>query len=381
MASLGEDLAHIRKEQELSLEDINEATKIPTRTLRSIEDNSIFDDFETNATYIRSYVRSYAKALSIDEKQIIYALNKIAKNDYSGSLQSYLTEKPKKSFEFDNSDEKAGEEIEPSVDDSENITNDQSPEVQTGTSSPKESKSSQYTSSASSTTPPDVESIDWVDMGQRFKPLKSVGSKTWISLSTILVLAIIVGAFFYLNEADSSNSTATNNSNVTNQQENPSEAVTTDSLELNIVPSPEQGDTLNQQEVTSGQDLPNENLTALPDTLIMVVYAAYGRLEPVRVYTDIMDDINPYWIEQGEAVRFDFVNDIDLRGQISNMVLLMNGHPIQNIRAEFYNSETRMLEISRSYFENDTSWLAPAPDSLAIDAPPPSVIRERPSFN
>src|SRR6056297_2691190 len=117
MASLGRDLAHIRKEQELSLEDIYETTKIPVRILRSIEDDSIFDDFENNATYIRSYVRSYAKALPIDEKQIIYALDKVAKNDYSGSLQSLLKDTPKKTFEFDEGEETPDEDKETTGDD------------------------------------------------------------------------------------------------------------------------------------------------------------------------------------------------------------------------------------------------------------------------
>lgn len=63
------------------------------------------------------------------------------------------------------------------------------------------------------------------------------------------------------------------------------------------------------------------------------------------------------------------------------MVLLLNGHPVQNLREEFYNPDSRLLEINRSYFENDPQWLQPAPDSLQIDAPPPSTIRDRPTFN
>jgi hypothetical protein len=122
-------------------------------------------------------------------------------------------------------------------------------------------------------------------------------------------------------------------------------------------------------------------METLPDTLTMVIYAAHGKLEPVRVYTDIQDGINPYWIEQGEAVRFDFVNNINIRGQFSRMILILNRHPIQNFREQFYNPDTRLLEINRSFFEGDARWLQPAPDSLNIDAPPPTVIRERPSFN
>jgi hypothetical protein len=94
-----------------------------------------------------------------------------------------------------------------------------------------------------------------------------------------------------------------------------------------------------------------------------------------------MDNINPYWIEEGGAIRFDFVNELRIRGQFNRIVLLMNGHVVQNVRERFYNPETRLVEINRSFFEEDPKWLQPAPDSLAIDAPPPSIIKERPTFN
>src|SRR5699024_4061037 len=44
----------------------------------------------------------------------------------------------------------------------------------------------------------------------------------------------------------------------------------------------------------------NFSSDGLADTLTVVVYAAYDKLEPIRVYTDIFDELNPYWIDQGE---------------------------------------------------------------------------------
>lgn len=385
MASLGKDLAHIRKEQELSHEDIYEATKIPIKILKSIEDDSIFASFDDNATYIRSYVRSYAKALSIDEKQIVYALNKVEKNDYSGSLQSLFQEKPERSFEFDDEGELADEESEDSGKrQGEDMIHDHSPEFQSDkTDRSEDSTDSPKSSPLPKAEHPDVKSVDWADMGRRFKPLKSVRPRTWIGISITVLVIIAAGSFFYFYEADpASNEVANNPTTTTTQQEASSqEQVSTDSLELDIVLSSETDDTAEQQPATSIDDIPNEALSTLPDTLSIVLYAAYGRLEPVRVYTDIMDDINPYWIEQGDALRFNFVNEMDIRGQSDNMVLLLNGHPIPNIRENFYNLDSRMLEISRSFFEDDPQWLQPAPDSLEINAPPPSTIENRPTFN
>lgn len=381
MASLGSDLAHIRKERELSLEDIYESTKIPTRILESIEDDSIFTDFENNATYIRSYVRSYAKALSIDEKQIIYALDKVEKNDYSGSLQSLFDEQPKHSFEYDEEDTGADEESADSDElQDEGMVHDHTPEFQTDSS--EDSQETPRSSPLPKADHPDVKSVDWADMGRKFKPLKSVQSRTWAGIFITLLIIIGTISFFYFYETDSVSSEVANNPTATIQQEESTDQeVSTDSLELDIVPSSETNDTSERQPATTADDIPNEALSTLPDTLSVVLYAAYGRLEPVRVYTDIMDDINPYWIEQGEAIRFNFINELNIRGQFSRMVLLLNGHPVQNLREEFYNPDSRLLEINRSYFENDTQWLQAAPDSLEIDAPPPSTIRDRPTFN
>jgi cytoskeletal protein RodZ len=380
MASLGRDLAHIRKEQELNLEDIYEATKIPIRILESIEDDSIFTNFEDNATYIRSYVRSYAKELSIDEKQIIYALNKVEKNDYSGSLQSLFEEQPERSLEDDEDEEKA--DVEPADTDDlqdEEMVHDHSPEFQADSS--EDATETSKSSPLPKADHPDVKSVDWADMGRRFQPLKSVRSRTWAGIFISLLIVIGAVSFFYFYETDPVSTEAADNSTTTQQEEPNEQGVSTDSLELDIVPSTESNTTAEQQPATTADDIPNEALSALPDTISVVLYAAYGRLEPVRVYTDIMDDINPYWIEEGEAIRFNFVNELNIRGQFSRMVLLLNGHPVQNLREEFYNPDTRLLEINRSYFENDPQWLQPAPDSLEIDAPPPSTIRDRPTFN
>ncbi|MGM0545282.1 MAG: helix-turn-helix domain-containing protein [Bacteroidota bacterium] len=380
MASLGKDLARIRKEQGLTLEEVHEDTKIPNRIIESIENGSIFTEINENTTYIRSFVRSYAKALSIDEKQIVYALDKVEKGEYGGSLQSLLKEKPKKSFEFDEGaeDKEQEAEQEPSDEEKDEMVHDHSPEF-------NQSQQASSPAVGAREDHPDVQSVDWADMGRRFQPLKSVGSRTWASLITLVILAAIVGGFFFFYDADTSDTEVATNPDATSteeqrQQESSTENLSTDSLELNIA-SPEEGDTLNQGNTVVTDEVENENLTELPDTLSIVIYAAYGQLEPVRVYTDISDDINPYWVEEGEALRFNFVNEIRIRGQYSRMVLLLNGHPIEDPREAFYNADTRLLEITRSYFEDDDRWLQAAPDSLPIDAPPPSLIRERPTFN
>ncbi len=384
MPSLGNDLALIRKEKNLSLDDIHATTKIPKHVINSIEDDSIFYDMSENTTYIRSYVRGYAKALSIDDQQIIYALDKQESDNYSGSLRQ-TEEGEKRTFEYDNEEEDKHDTDEQNIVDSktgdEEDQKEKTPVQDLDTDFVPEHNITGNPQKAELSKPgdesPSVDSVDWANMGRKFQPLASTKSKVWGSI--IVFLLIAAGGFFYYMYNSNSGDMASNQSNGESQQ-NLQPAATSDSLQLNISPSANEDTNMSNQNLAT-EELQNQALETLPDTLTMIIYAAGGNLEPVRVYTDIMDSINPYWIEEGEAVRFEFVNSINIRGQSSRMILLMNNHPIQNFREQFYNPDTRLLEINRSFFEGDSRWLQPAPDSLNIDAPPPTVIRERPTFN
>lgn len=374
MASLGKDLATIRKKQNLSLDDIQEATKIPKHILQSIEDGSIFTHFEENITYIRSYVRSYAKALSIDNQQIVYALDKEELGSYSGSLlQIGEDSKEDEPFDFEQEDENqpGGQDGSEMVSSTE-ATGDQSREEIPGaepTDPQKGAKAAEQTKRPENRTK-NVDSVDWVNMGHQFEPLPPK-SKIWIGVLIVLLLG--GGALYYFISDSTEEQSQDRISTAKVQKETPD-----DSLKLNLVPFAE-SDSLNAENAV--QPAENQSLQTLPDTLNMVVYAAYGKLEPVRVFTDIMGSINPYWIEKGTAMKFDFVNRFQLRGQFNNLVLMLNGHVIKNYLDKFYDPDTRRIEIQRSFFENSDKWLQPAPDSLGIDAPPPTMILERPTFN
>lgn len=86
MKTIGHDLAVIRIHQNLTLDDIHRATRISVETLKKIEDGSIFTSKEENNTYIRSFVRAYAKALKIDEELTIRALDQFEAGTYEHLL-------------------------------------------------------------------------------------------------------------------------------------------------------------------------------------------------------------------------------------------------------------------------------------------------------
>lgn len=365
MPSLGNDLASKRKELNLTIGDIHRSTRIPVAILESIEDDSIFTTLDENKTYIRSYIRTYAKALKIDDNQIIRALDQVERGNYLGFPGEQSEPQPKPTRPDDSpATEEPSDADEKSRKD---MVHDHVPEPEAAENT---EENEHQTRDQGISDPPSVRSVDWADMGRRFTPLQT-RSRVWVGL-VFLILAVAATTLFviyqdhYLDE-DSGPDPEQNAS--TSNVDTPD----ADSLQLNFVPPTE--DSANQVGISQTA------MEALPDTLTMVIYAAYGTLEPARIYTDVMDNLNPYWIEQGEAYRFEFVNTIRIRGQYSRMVLLFNGHVVRNFRQHFYDPETRMLEINRSFFEDDPAWLQAPPDSLDIEAPPPTVIIERPIFN
>lgn len=365
MPSLGNDLAAIRKELDLTIEDIHEATKIPIHILHSIEDDTIFKDLDQNATYIRSYVRTYAKKLYVDKEKAILALDQVELGSYNGLLRGNGDgEKPHK-LQGKVQEEKE-KEVKPKD------SNEQKKQQERPVKKERKQQKSRQTPQNTEEPPaeaPTVKSVDWVDMGKKFTPMRPK-SQVWAGIAVLIVVVIsVAGIIYYLNTENTVEDPA--------QEENvpvtTTEAVEPDSLQLNL------SNPTNTQD--TAQNVQTRPATELADTLNLVIYAAYEKLEPVRVYTDVMASLNPYWIEVGEAVKFKFVNTIRIRGPYERMVLLLNGHVIENFREQFINQESGLVEINRSAFEGESKWLQPPPDSLGLDVPDPTVIKDQPIFN
>lgn len=356
MPSLGNDLAALRKSRGISLDEIHRSTKIPKNVLASIEDNTIFADITNNPAYIRSYVRTYAKALSIEERKIVYALDKVEKGSYIGSL---IDDEQRQELQEKN--------LLSATDAQE--TNESEQEPASASSGDIWDESSASDSKKIFSKPQQVGSVDWVDMGRQFQPTKSTNPKGRLAF-TIIILFVVAAFMVYWFYFRTLNSTTTDTS-----QEEPTRQTTTtapDSVELDVIP-PTSEDSAGLTNNTASSTQPKE---ALSDTLSIVVYAAYGKLEPVRVYTDIIGNINPYWIEEGEAIQFNFVNNFQLRGTESNIILLMNGHMLTDFQERFFNPETGRIELTRSFFEGDTKWLQPPSNTLPVDVPRPSIIHQ-----
>ena len=123
---------------------------------------------------------------------------------------------------------------------------------------------------------------------------------------------------------------------------------------------------------------PAQLAAALPDTLILTIYAARGNLEPVRILSDLYNIQRPYWVEAGRAMQFEFLQDIQVRGNLERMILMYDDRVITDFQE--YDPENRVIRISREQFLRDPTMRSFSTDVMPDDLPDPVEIIERPRF-
>lgn len=365
MPSLGRDLRSIREHLDYTVEDIQNATKLPIDTIRSIEDGSIFSESKEINTYIRSFVRTYGRALKIDNDLMAQALDQEELGNYSNLLLNNFPEL------------KGGEPETPEPEtDNESVDKasskkkkKRSPSFKFGgdddsaTKPKKGAPKTASTRSSAKTGSPDVRSIDWAGLGKGFKKERSQ-PPVWIISAGLLVI-IIVAAAVIISQFGL----------LSSEEEAPVEPPTADVQE----PTIDQDLTLDLSD-----DMPQEpaqgTQVALADTLYLTVYAATGRLDPVRVWSDLKPRTDPYWLTQGTAYNFEFADSIRVAGTYSNMLLFLNGNRIENFRGQYYNPEESAVELTRSIFDSDPAWATPVPLELPDGVAEPDTLLNRPSF-
>lgn len=356
--SLGKELASIRKSKNLTLEDIQNAVKIPLDTLKSIENDRIFSDSSRNITYVRSFVRSYAKYLKIEDEVIVKALDEIYEGTYSGSL-------------YDDGEETEADQTDSVFESGQETTN---------TSDIPSEKREKTEKPAPTPVKPqpvqnDMDSINWADMGRKFTTA-SKSSKAWVIVIAVVIVALLAGSGFYF--WDDINDYISSSNNQTEQTAEPgveNEALIPTPVDSLDTEAPEETATdAEQPEVNSAteQNQPEPEPVEFGDRLTVVVYAAYGQLEPVRVTSDINWRTNPFWMEQGEAYNFDFRDTLLVRGQYSRMLLLFNGNVIENPRQNYFDPSFNSIMITRSIL-NQERYLTP-PEEFPLEVGPPDSV-------
>jgi len=377
MPSIGKDLAAIRSHKGLSVQDIQKATKIPLETLLSIEDGTIFSNQKEINTYVRSFVRTYGRAIKLNEELVTRALDQEELGNYKDLLLEDFPDLKKEVEEEKNdlfspsSQEKTGESSKKKekkgaptwkfeaekLEESDEV---QKTEDEKEISSPKPI-SDKRPPTTGSDSGADVRNIDWAGMGKDFKQRRTQ-PPVWIISAGMIVLLIVVAAVVITQfELFSSDELPVQDSEVTEQ------------------PATESGQGLSL-DITDEQPAEQSPAATLDDTLYITLYAAYNRLDPVRVWSDLKPRIDPYWIDEGTALNFEFQDSIRIAGSYSNMLLFLNGNRIDNFRNQYFNEERNAVELTRDLFDSDPRWATPVPLELPGDVAEPDTIRIRPSF-
>lgn len=363
MPSLGSDLKKIRIHLGYSIEDIQKATKLPLNTLKKIEDGTIFNDPNEINTYIRSFARTYSRALKIDNDLMSKALDQEELGNYTDML---LREYPELFEDEFNTSKKDSTDSESGKDETSPLKKKKKKGSPTFhfAGDEEDDKTNQPPTgndSSGSTSPPDVRSIDWADLGRGFKKKRSQ-PPVWI-ISAGLVILLIITAAVLISQFGFFSS----------DEETVSDPVVTDIEQ----PAPDQDLTLDLTD-----EVPDvaEPTPVLSDTLYLTIYAAYERLDPVRVWSDLKPRIDPYWLDQGMAFNFEFSDSIRVRGSYSSMLMFMNGNRIDNFRSQYFSEEENSVVLTRAIFESDPRWATPSPLELPGDVAEPDSLMNRPSF-
>lgn len=385
MPALGKDLSKIRSHLGLSIQDVQHSTKIPVSTLKSIENGTIFDHPEENQTYIRSFVRSYGRALKIDDDTMIKALDQNETGNYNHLLlQEYPALNPDKTSQPQREEEEetrsesleeeqaeeAPPEVESGVKSQETVDEESVPEKEpeiTETATPQDDVKPKKIE-----TEPSVKSVDWADVGRKFSQEKKHTPVWIVGLIILLIIAVFVGYFLYENGFfDFGNSSPQQQEQVTPQSE-----TTQSSLSLELEDSLADANVSENVPATSSR----ESASELDEVLQLTIYAANDGLGPVRVWTDMKPRMDPYWLEQGTAMHFEFQDTIRVRGSYPDMILFKDGNLIENAAQEFLQQEENYIQLTRSFFEEDAKWATDVDYELPEGIQPPDSIINRPTF-
>lgn len=218
MKIIGQELAVIREHLGLSVGDIQHRTKLSKDVIESIENGVIFDRKNEKDVYLRTYIRSFARALKIDDSVIVKALDQLKYGNYDHLLLDYYPELNTSAVEKKrNSDSQKGKSSGSLASDSsaassgdtssdagaENATSTEigvSSEAGAGSGASASTQSTKMNNSQRSTMLPGDEAgkeINWAKLGKQFnQPHKQLSWKKmfgWI----VFVVALLASVYLF----------------------------------------------------------------------------------------------------------------------------------------------------------------------------------------
>ena len=230
-----------------------------------------------------------------------------------------------------------------------------------------------------------ADKVNWAHMGKRFNAKQeSKSNVVLITILAVITVSLLVFGFLYrstisswfagFSEAPSENTTevtdlnsdnviiadslsGNNLSNNSASSSQDSEITGTTNRDEQQSPNSEANESETSQSVNAVElaqaetapldSIALQNLAQFPDTLQIVIYAAYNKLDPVRVGSDLRESVFPLWVEQGEAYYFDFKEAITIRGQFSRMLILFNNTVIEAPLERFSGVQENTVRLTR----------------------------------
>ena len=380
MPSLGKDLSKIRSHLGLSIQDIQYATKIPVDTIQSIENDSIFSREDEGKTYIRSFVRSYGRALKIDKDTMIKALDQWETGNYNHLLLQQFKELAEQEVNVPDqqpTQSKAEESVKSSQPKKIEKTGAEKKPESSPSIQKKEANVTEKTVKPSAEEKKPVapkpggtssrRNVDWANMGHKFSEEKKHTPIWIVGLIILFIIAAFAGYLLYNNDYFA----AFTDRDSQEQSVDTESQSTQGSLSLNL-------DEPNQNVIPESESQLHN--VELDDVLYITVYAAYSNLDPVRVWSDLKPRLDPYWLEQGVALHFEFQDTIRIRGPYSNLLLFKNGHIIENFLESYYDDNENVIELTRDIFTADSKWAQSVSFELPDGVAEPDSVANRPSF-
>jgi cytoskeletal protein RodZ len=378
-----------REERKRNLEEESAPKKAPIRTELNYDAKTKVD--ATNKALAEAEAKEILDQSNSDNKQTKEA-NKVDSEEVGHSEQPPRTNSESKTTKksavestkeaahtTDGEEINATEEPETKVD-SNNHSEDLSREAKETPIPEKKPSGKPPTSSTKM-----ADKVNWAQMGKRFNAQQeSKSNVVLITILAVITVSLLVFGFLYrstisswfagFSEAPSENTTEVTDPNSDNviiadslsgnnlsgnsaRSSQDSEITGTTNRDEQQSPNSEANESetsqreaaveLAQAETAPLDSIALRNLAQFPDTLQIVIYAAYDKLNPVRVGSDLRESVFPLWMEQGEAYYFDFNEEITIRGQFSRMLILFNNTVIEAPLERFSGVQENTVRLTR----------------------------------
>jgi hypothetical protein len=293
---------------------------------------------DMNTTYTRNYIRSYARAIGVGEAKIIRALDRVQQNNYNGELLG--REQASSDSEDDISDDSDGQSADASQQQEEAENEQEAEDEQDDKASMEEGRAASLPENRSRGE------WDWVEVGRKAPASRNGAQEKTLSM-IILLIVLLAAAFlvyYFLYSAGSS-------SNVQSSADNMGQPAAPPNTSPGMP-----GESGAANDSTAHQS--GQAFASLPDTLMLTVYAANGRLNPVRVYTDLAGKYDPYWVKQGDSLQVRFRDTVGIQAvnQYDHLQLRFEGHLISDVYEKYYVKNAKAIKLTRSIFEKHPEW-------------------------